>query len=79
MGQRQDPRHEGDDTGLGRRNSRRGTDLRGQDSVKEEGWIEDQKPCGRREGHVSIFRGVRRILSAGQETNHSGPRAAGRA
>jgi hypothetical protein len=39
----------------------------GQDSAKREGRIEDQKPCGKRECHVSIFRGVRRILSAGQK------------
>jgi len=39
----------------------------GQDSAKREGWVEDQKPYGRREGHVSIFRGVPRILSASQK------------
>jgi hypothetical protein len=31
--------------------------------------MEDQKPCGRREGHVSIFRGVWRILCARSKTN----------
>jgi hypothetical protein len=40
---------------------------RGEDSAKREGWFEDQKPCGRREGHGSIFRGVWRILSAAQK------------
>lgn len=40
---------------------------RGQDNSKREGSIEDQKPPGRRERLVSIFRGVRRILSAGQK------------
>jgi hypothetical protein len=44
-----------------------GADLRGARQAEQEDWIEDQKPCGRREGHVSIFRGVWRILSAGQK------------
>lgn len=39
----------------------------GQDSAKQEGWTEDQKPCGGCGGHVSIFHGVQRILSAGQK------------
>jgi hypothetical protein len=41
--------------------------MRSQDIAKEEGWIEDQKPYGRHEGDISIFRSVRRILSAGQK------------
>jgi len=40
---------------------------RGQCCAKREGGIEDQKPCGRRDGHVSIFRGIGRILSTGQK------------
>ena len=38
-----------------------------QDSAKREAYIKDQKPYGRCEGHVSIFRCVRRILSTGQK------------
>jgi len=69
MGQGQDRRHERKEMGLRGRNSKRCRSAVGPDSTKRERWMEDQKPCGRREGHVSIFRGVWRILCAGSKTN----------
>ena len=40
---------------------------RGQDCSKWEGSIENQKPLGRREGHGSTSRGIRRILLQAQK------------